>query len=55
MTRLLKVIGTTENGTMVAGQFAYGKIEHGKTTYYVLNSDGNIIPCVKCVDDTVNN
>ena len=40
MKKLLKVIGTTEDGLMVVGDFLFGKIQNKKTTYYVRNKDG---------------
>ena len=51
MKKLLRVIGETENGLNVVGVFLFAKIFKKKTTYYVQNSDGEVIPCVKCVED----
>ena len=42
---------TTEDGLMVVGDFLFGKIQNKKTTYYVRNKDGEVIPCVKCIED----
>ena len=51
MLKLFRVIGTTEDGKMVVGELVYGKIQNKKTTYYVRNKDGEVIPCVKCIED----
>ena len=51
MRKLLRVIGETENGLNVVGVFLFAKTFKKKTTYYVQNSDGEVIPCVKCVED----
>ena len=51
MRKLLRVIGETEKGLNVVGVFLFAKIYQKKTTYYVQNSDGEVIPCVKCVED----
>lgn len=51
MLKLMRVIGETENGLTVVGVLLYGKTYHKKTTYYIKNKDGEVIPCVKCIED----
>jgi len=47
-TRLMKVVGYTNKGVEVIGDFMYGTIYKKKTIYFIADKIGIIHECINC-------
>jgi hypothetical protein len=46
--KLMQVVGHTEKGIEIIGEFMYGRMYKGKTTYYIADKYGIIHECTDC-------